>query len=124
MGSKANDSRMGTTGLPSTSGISFRLTPAPEAVIKTSSAPTRTGSARPPSAVARPPAAPARSRVRRWVACAELLMGTILLAERARRPTAMAALGTVVAEDAGRYRRAVESLGRGRRHVLDGNQIN
>ena len=31
--SKANDSRSGTVGLPSTSAISFRLTPAPEAVI-------------------------------------------------------------------------------------------
>src|SRR5215207_9355424 len=81
MGSKANDSRMGTIGLPDSSGISFKLTPAPEAVIRTSSAPTRTGSARAPSAVARPLAAPARSRVRRCVACAELVMGILLLGE-------------------------------------------
>src|SRR5215216_3125639 len=125
MGSKANDSRMGTTGLPSTSGISFRLTPAPEAVIKTSSAPTRTGSATLPSAVARPPTAPAPSRVRRCVSCADLVMGIILLVE----PVPVTdregnACGTRPRMPLPRPGCSVESLGRRSRHVLDRNQVN
>src|SRR5215208_4552947 len=65
MGSKANDSRMGTIGLPDSSGISLRLTPAPEAVINTSWAPTRMGMAVALSAAPRLAAAPARTTRRR-----------------------------------------------------------
>src|SRR5215203_3068449 len=65
MGSKANDSRIGTIGLPDSSGISLRLTPAPEAVINTSWAPTRMGMAVALSAAPRLAAAPARRTRRR-----------------------------------------------------------
>src|SRR5829696_3633691 len=78
MGSKANDSRIGTIGAPSTSGISFRLTPAPEAVMRTSSAPTRIGAIEAPSAALSPAVTPVRIRCLRWTGNLACVMARIL----------------------------------------------
>src|SRR5262245_46473441 len=96
MGSKANDSRMGTTGLPDASGISLRLTPAPEAVISTSEAPVRTGSREEPSAAARPPAALPRSRRRRLLCAVITTPSTGLSSNRDRGSSRLGSRGTHV----------------------------
>src|SRR5215211_6329941 len=85
MGSKANDSRMGTTGLPDSSGINFRLTPAPEAVISTSSAPTGTGIAAATRTLPQPVAAPRRINCRRSIG----FIGPLLAVTEAGAPTGL-----------------------------------